>query len=76
MRDLHRRHPTPSSPRTPYAPPDSVVLIDTTQASLPDLGLLFDLRGYPSGVSHAELYDAALAACEWGERHFGNVMIR
>jgi alkanesulfonate monooxygenase SsuD/methylene tetrahydromethanopterin reductase-like flavin-dependent oxidoreductase (luciferase family) len=43
--------------------------------SPPNLGLRFDLRGYPGGASHAELYDAALAACEWGEQHFANVMV-
>jgi alkanesulfonate monooxygenase SsuD/methylene tetrahydromethanopterin reductase-like flavin-dependent oxidoreductase (luciferase family) len=57
------------------APRDSVVLIDTTQHSPPGLGLRFDLRSHPDGASHAELYDAALAACEWGERHFGPVSV-
>jgi alkanesulfonate monooxygenase SsuD/methylene tetrahydromethanopterin reductase-like flavin-dependent oxidoreductase (luciferase family) len=52
-----------------------VVPDETAEAPRPGLGLRFDLRSHPDGASHAELYDAALGICEWGERHFGNVMV-
>jgi len=32
------------------------------------VAMRFDLRSVPGGASHAELYEAALACCDWGER--------
>jgi alkanesulfonate monooxygenase SsuD/methylene tetrahydromethanopterin reductase-like flavin-dependent oxidoreductase (luciferase family) len=32
------------------------------------ISLRFDMRAHPDGPDHAELYDAVLDMCEWGER--------
>ena len=32
------------------------------------VGLRFDMRTCPGGPPHAELYEAALTCCDWGER--------
>ena len=39
------------------------------------VSLRFDLRAAPFGPGHPELYEAALASCEWAEKHFDAVII-